>query len=48
MRMLTKRHEIPWKEAFEMTQQVCSYTNHTILKEALEVWGSLLANRVIT
>lgn len=38
MRILTKHHDIPWKTAFEMTQVCTSYTNHTILSEALEQW----------
>ena len=38
MRILTKRHDIPWKTAWEITQAVTSYTNHTILSEALEQW----------
>ncbi|MDN3508312.1 MAG: glycogen/starch/alpha-glucan family phosphorylase, partial [Simkaniaceae bacterium] len=39
MRILTKRFDYPWEKAWEVTQTVCSYTNHTILKEALEEWN---------
>lgn len=38
MRILTKEHDLPWKTAFEITQACTSYTNHTILSEALEQW----------
>ncbi|MCK4934540.1 MAG: glycogen/starch/alpha-glucan family phosphorylase, partial [Simkaniaceae bacterium] len=39
MRTLTKDHEIAWGKALEITRECCSYTNHTILKEALEEWN---------
>ncbi|NGX55869.1 MAG: Glycogen phosphorylase [Candidatus Anoxychlamydiales bacterium] len=39
MRRLIKNHNISWKKAFEMTQNICNYTNHTIMKEALEEWN---------
>ena len=38
MHSLTKIYDIPWKMAWEMTQAVTSYTNHTVLAEALEQW----------
>jgi len=38
MRQLTKHFGMTWKDAWETTQQCISYTNHTILSEALEVW----------
>lgn len=39
VRVLTKDYKYSWKEAWEITQQVVSYTNHTILTEALEQWN---------
>lgn len=39
IRKLTKDFEFPWKEAVEISRTVCSYTNHTILREALEEWN---------
>jgi len=39
MQRLTAHHDIPWKQAWEMTQTICNYTNHTILKESLEEWN---------
>lgn len=42
MRMLTKDYGLPWKQAWEITQGCTSYTNHTIMTEALEVWDQNL------
>jgi starch phosphorylase len=42
MRILTKKHDLPWKTAFEITQACTGYTNHTILSEALEQWDHQL------
>ena len=39
MRCLTKNHSIKWNRAWEMTQEVTGFTNHTILSEALEEWN---------
>jgi starch phosphorylase len=39
VRILTKNFDCSWKNAFEITQACCSYTNHTILREALEEWS---------
>lgn len=38
IRILTQTHDIPWNMAVEMTKTITSYTNHTILQEALEQW----------
>ena len=38
-RILMKNFNYSWKDAWETTQEVCSYTNHTILREALEEWN---------
>jgi len=38
IRMLMKDYDFSWREALETCQACCSYTNHTILKEALEEW----------
>ena len=34
-------------EAFEIARKTCSYTNHTVLDEALEKWPADLMNQVI-
>jgi glycogen phosphorylase len=39
IRTLTKNYDFSWQDAWEACQTVCSYTNHTILKESLEEWN---------
>lgn len=38
MRILMDEEMMSWESAWEITKKVCSYTNHTILSEALEKW----------
>ena len=47
MRMLLDVHHIPWEEAWRMTRATFSYTNHTLLPEALEVWPVPLMERLL-
>ncbi len=47
MRTLVDEHDIPWDEAWEITQAVCGYTNHTLMPEALERWPVDLFERVL-
>jgi len=39
VRMLIKHQDATLDEALEITKTCCSYTNHTVLKEALEEWN---------
>lgn len=39
MRTLTKNYDFSWEQAWATCQECCSYTNHTILREALEEWN---------
>ncbi len=38
MRILMDQEGLPWDQAWEITTQTVSYTNHTTLAEALEKW----------
>jgi len=47
MRILMDERGRPREEAWEITRAVCSYTNHTLLPEALERWPVDLLERVL-
>jgi starch phosphorylase len=47
MRILMDIESLPWEKAEELTRKVFSYTNHTILPEALEKWSIPLLERVL-
>ena len=47
MRMLVDEHDLPWEEAWAVTQATCGYTNHTLMPEALEKWPVDLFERVL-
>lgn len=39
MRLLVDEEKMSWERAWNVTQEVMSYTNHTIMAEALEKWS---------
>lgn len=39
MRLLIDEEKLGWERAWNLTQEVMSYTNHTIMAEALEKWS---------
>src|SRR5215475_4202332 len=47
MRILVDEHEISWTSAWRITTRTLSYTNHTLLPEALETWPVALMNRLL-
>lgn len=42
IRILVKSFDLPWKTAVDITTACVGYTNHTVLREALEVWDQSL------
>ena len=47
MRVLMDDLGLGWDEAWEITTNTISYTNHTILPEALETWSIDLVRRLL-
>ena len=47
MRLLLDVHGLEWEQAWTITQGCISYTNHTLLPEALEMWPVLLLERLL-
>ena len=47
MRLLLDVHGMDWEPAWEITRRSVSYTNHTLLPEALERWSLPLFRRVL-
>ena len=47
MRLLVDEHGFGWMTAWAMTKKVFSYTNHTLMPEALETWPVALMQHVL-
>ena len=47
MRLLLDEHHLPWATAWGYAQKVFSYTNHTLMHEALETWPVEMLGRVL-
>ncbi|MFL5143567.1 MAG: glycogen/starch/alpha-glucan phosphorylase [Microvirga sp.] len=47
MRLLVDEHGLPWEEAWAITTRTLSYTNHTLLPEALETWPVAMLERLL-
>jgi starch phosphorylase len=47
MRLLMDKHHLEWQPAWEITTRVFSYTNHTLLPEALETWPAQIFEQLL-
>jgi starch phosphorylase len=47
MRLLVDEHALTWDHAWALCQRVFSYTNHTLMHEALETWPLDMLGRVL-
>jgi starch phosphorylase len=47
MRLLLDEHGLDWDTAWSHTQKVFSYTNHTLMHEALETWPVEMMGRIL-
>ena len=47
MRILVDEKGLPWERAWVITQSTLSYTNHTLLPEALESWPTELMDQLL-
>jgi len=47
MRLLVDREKLDWERAWEITQAVCGFTNHTVLPEALEAWPLAIFGKLL-
>lgn len=47
MRIFVDEKKIPWDDAWAITTRIFSYTNHTILSEALETWSEGLMGNLL-
>jgi starch phosphorylase len=47
MRLLVDEHHLPWEQAWDITTRTLSYTNHTLMPEALETWPVGLMERLL-
>ncbi len=47
MRLLVDEHGTAWADAWRISSEVFSYTNHTLLPEALETWPVAMFERLL-
>jgi starch phosphorylase len=47
MRLMLDKHHLEWQQAWDITSRVFSYTNHTLMPEALETWPVHLFEKLL-
>ena len=47
MRLLIDEEDLEWQQAFDITQKIVAYTNHTLLPEAIERWPIEMFKRLL-
>ncbi|TVU36470.1 hypothetical protein EJB05_18406 [Eragrostis curvula] len=47
MRLLMDEEGLGWDEAWDITYRTVSYTNHTVLPEALEKWSQIVMRKLL-
>lgn len=47
IRILVDEENMPFEKAFDLTQKIFRYTNHTIMAEALETWDISLVQNIL-
>ncbi|WP_342641209.1 glycogen/starch/alpha-glucan phosphorylase [Rhodoligotrophos ferricapiens] len=47
MRLLVDDYELDWEQAWALATKVLSYTNHTLMPEALEIWPCDMMARLL-
>ncbi|ONM36385.1 starch phoshorylase2 [Zea mays] len=47
MRLLMDEEGLGWDEAWDITYRTISYTNHTVLPEALEKWSQIVMRKLL-
>jgi len=47
MRLLIDEHKFPWMKAWDVVSKVFSYTNHTLMTEALETWPVDMIGKIL-
>lgn len=47
MRIFVDEYRMDWNRAWNIVTQICAYTNHTVLAEALECWPEYIFKRLL-